>query len=520
MKKKIEESLLSLLVVCLLLTALPAGLGAAGGDGRVHNPAMPYRIDYSAASDALVDGETLVVEATTPPDASAFAPVASGGYVYSNGEADPATDPDCPNTAIVRLTLTGLVPDAIYSPAVTYYPAGDPARQAEVTLTPVDPAPSSTSRQWTFRMPAGPVTMRWKKVIVIPEEGSTVEIKDENKEVRQIGGEEPVTVDSISIATSPTDTLTLSNVTLMNTDEGTTSSIGIEEGVQVILKLKGENQFGIVNEGTLTLSVGETAKGVIEKIINNGSLVLTVDDPAVSVKSEIRNIINNGSFKDEAGIIEGVEGEAPLAIKEHPKDGSTTKGEEITLSAKVMVRGSGKIEVIWQKLVGKDWVDLPDGAALESASLASQGPEAVLRSDGDGEERTFYKTVYEEGTYRCQVTNAVSTAGDGRFDSATTLSTHAAMATFIGAEPEPEPEPEPTPDVPTDIVGVNAPEVRVGYSDGLLRVYTPVPAYVAVYSYGGSLISSRSVPAGDTTMQTPAGPYIVRVGDKVFKIIH
>lgn len=74
-------------------------------------------------------------------------------------------------------------------------------------------------------------------------------------------------------------------------------------------------------------------------------------------------------------------------------------------------------------------------------------------------------------------------------------------------------------DIPTSIAGATVPEARVWVAGGQLRVYSPVPARVSLYSYGGTLISDRLVPAGEITLRAPSGPCIVRVGDKVFKVV-
>lgn len=574
--------LFPLLTVCLLLAAFPAVLHAQGDDSQVHNPAMPYKITYSTALSTLFQGETFTVEATTPPDASTFAPVANGGYVYSNGETNPETDPDCPKVATVRLTLTNPVDGLTYTPSVTYLPGGNTEQPTTVTPTLVDPAPSATSLQWTFPMPAGPVTVQWEEV-VIPEEGQSVSITDTNNDIRQIGGEEPVSIPGLTVGASPENTVTLSNVSIIW--EANISSLQVQRNVTVTFNLQGENRFGITNLGTLTLTA----------------------DPSVSQESIIEQVVNYGHLIDETGCIESVGGTAALTIEKHPEEHpSGTPADGVILFTEVSVDElSSTLTAIWQKLVGKVWVNLDASgrvpAEQASAVLASASPALSGSETANANKRTFSQRVYEDGIYRCQVTNTVSSSPDSESGSVTVLSTHTAEVTLTEPEPTPafytitlpsingatlDPSPavytvdegssftftltldpaynqsvpvvtvgagesdavtlngetladgslrytvpeiwrdvvvsvdgiEPNPGDPTGVAGVEGSEVRVWCADGQLHVYTPVSARVEVYSYGGSLVDSRRVPGGDTMIQAPSGPCIVKVDDLVFKI--
>lgn len=66
---------------------------------------------------------------------------------------------------------------------------------------------------------------------------------------------------------------------------------------------------------------------------------------------------------------------------------------------------------------------------------------------------------------------------------------------------------------------VEADGIHIRASKGLLDIHVPQPETVSVYSFSGFLLYSRELVAGDTRLPMPSGTYIVKVGDKVAKVM-
>lgn len=66
---------------------------------------------------------------------------------------------------------------------------------------------------------------------------------------------------------------------------------------------------------------------------------------------------------------------------------------------------------------------------------------------------------------------------------------------------------------------VEADGINIRASKGILDIHVPQPETVSVYSFSGLLLHSRELVAGDTRLPMPSGTYIVKVGDKVVKVI-
>lgn len=73
-------------------------------------------------------------------------------------------------------------------------------------------------------------------------------------------------------------------------------------------------------------------------------------------------------------------------------------------------------------------------------------------------------------------------------------------------------------DDPTANAAVTPDAVRLWTASGQLHISTPVAADLRIYAFDGSLLRSLRLPAGETVIEAPAGPCIVVVGDRRFKV--
>ncbi|WP_455623460.1 hypothetical protein [Parabacteroides sp.] len=502
------------------------------------NPAMPYKVTYS--TDGLPSGMTLTVEATTPPNAAdpndplgyAFEPVANGGFVYSNGDfiysdaSDPASpsvdDPDFAHVAIVRVTFEASKLDPACYPSITYQPVGqevaEGASVTEQTITPtLLPGATASKKQWSFRMPAAPVTIgvvTQGKEPTPEQDGSIVISNENNNDVTQIGDPDasaPVTVPSISVETTPiSGGITLANIKVEKDEQVVGSgTVTIGEEASLFLNLEGTNSIAILN--------------------NNGVVTLTAADVA---KQTVGKVINTHTFTDETGLVQTVYHDAAdaeaganacLSIVKNPDNGLDIYG-----SYNLVARVASSNDVpscVWQKMnpTTSVWEDIVGSEA-----------QGTLATDGLYE---FKYTVSEEGTYRCRVTStheasapqqrsAVSNTSGLRSTGniTTTLCSKAASVTLaIPDTPDTPGAPGTpvtpgTPPTPTGNAEVTAPSIRAWLADGLLRVSTPEAVDVSVYDFNGHLLRSFRAPSGESVFPSPGSPCIVKVGVRTFKL--
>lgn len=61
--------------------------------------------------------------------------------------------------------------------------------------------------------------------------------------------------------------------------------------------------------------------------------------------------------------------------------------------------------------------------------------------------------------------------------------------------------------------------LRIYAADGVLHLALPSPATVNVYSVSGAMVKTLALPAGDHVQPLPAGVYVVRVGERVTKVM-
>ena len=61
--------------------------------------------------------------------------------------------------------------------------------------------------------------------------------------------------------------------------------------------------------------------------------------------------------------------------------------------------------------------------------------------------------------------------------------------------------------------------LRIYAADGALRLALPAPETVHIYNVEGSLVKTLILPAGDHVQPLPSGVYVVRVGERVAKVM-
>lgn len=72
---------------------------------------------------------------------------------------------------------------------------------------------------------------------------------------------------------------------------------------------------------------------------------------------------------------------------------------------------------------------------------------------------------------------------------------------------------------PTANEEITVSATRVWGSRGVLHISQPTASKVTIYTFGGALLKSARLPAGDTRTAVPAGSYVVMAGNSSFKVI-
>ena len=74
-------------------------------------------------------------------------------------------------------------------------------------------------------------------------------------------------------------------------------------------------------------------------------------------------------------------------------------------------------------------------------------------------------------------------------------------------------------DVISTVANETVDGLRVFAADGALRLTLPAPATVHIYHVSGAMVKTLALPAGDHVLPLPSGVYVVRVGERVTKIL-
>ena len=359
--------------------------------------------------------------------------------------------------------------------------------------------------------------------------------------VEKKGGSVGITVSNIEA-----DSLVVEDyITLCLNKDNTLDSIAVAEGGTLIFS-------GASNTGTLTCSKGVINRGTFNDytgLITSATVPLTGGDVIITPK---------------------ISGNAEVPV------GSTTV---LTATASLASEGtppSPTLAYTWYEWKNDDWFTLNDGldctnpsytlgagkyrcyvkVTLSNASLKSTGttvtttltsfftvtekstpltPPVVIPNyytvtlpavEGATFSRATGETTVEEGTnFTFSITldadydqsvPVVTTsrgetieprAGDGRYVVRNIQEDVVITVTGIRRN-----------DDPTANVAVTPDAVRLWTASGQLHISTPVAADLRIYAFDGSLLRSRRLPAGETTMEAPGGPCIVVVGEHRFKV--
>ena len=223
------------------------------------------------------------------------------------------------------------------------------------------------------------------------------------------------------VGSSESDTI---NVSLNGVTTPTTT---VAAGTSTVLTLSGENSLGeVTNEGTLVIQATEGA-----------------------TLAEGTTITNEGTLRDETGLVTSVEGSAALSI-EPIADATVQEGETVTLTATANVEVNVTVTFQWQRLVDGVWTDVPEA---EQAAMLLRSAETAPQTD------QLVVSAADAGQYRCLITRE-ETTGEGE-EAKTVSTTLAAYTTVTVSEPvEPEPEPDPEPEPEPSYYDVTLPEVE------------------------------------------------------------
>ena len=74
-------------------------------------------------------------------------------------------------------------------------------------------------------------------------------------------------------------------------------------------------------------------------------------------------------------------------------------------------------------------------------------------------------------------------------------------------------------DVISTVANETVDGLRVFAADGALRLTLPSPATAHIYHVNGAMVKTLALPAGDHVLPLPSGVYVVRVGERVTKIL-
>ncbi len=350
--------------------------------------------------------------------------------------------------------------------------------------------------------------------------------------------------------------ITMKEVKVEKADE-TAGETTVQSGTTATLTLEGTNSLGTLNnEGTLTLTATDRTK----------------------IKLPGIKITNNKVFRDSTGIITEVEGTALLKVNAIPSQPVET-GSTVTLKAKVTSNAGMKMDYKWLRL-GNDgkWTDYPSAPApaanfsIRAATTTEEYEnELTVKAEDKGEFRCEITaaTADESSITMLTVFTAVTlnepapdpvtysvilpevegaktdpqantywiTEGDS-FSFTLTLDTDYDQSKPVVKAGDKVIEPNADgkyviesiyEDITISITGieknttvgnaeVEGGEAKVWSDNGVLHIYTPIPARVRVINFIGSPVKDLGTVNGDTQTTLPKGSYIIVIGDSTKKI--
>ena len=215
----------------------------------------------------------------------------------------------------------------------------------------------------------------------------------------------------------------------VNLDGVTSGEVTVSTESDVKLELSGDNDLGdLVNNGTVVIQTSTTT---------------TTD-----VTLNYNTITNEGTLRDETGLVTSVEGSAALSIEKIP-DATVQEGGTVTLTATANVEVNVTVTFQWQRLVDGVWQNVPE---TEQAAMLLRSAETAPQTD------QLVVSAADAGQYRCLITRTEPVEGTDDKEVSTTLTAYATVTVTEAPEPEPEPEPEPDPE--PSYYDVTLPEVE------------------------------------------------------------
>ena len=387
-----------------------------------------------------------------------------------------------------------------------------------------------------------------EKSITITKDGEYTDSKGTTHEFNGI-------LDGATASLLKTETAVVMAINNVNVD-----SLVVKKGY-TLLYLNGENKLD-------SIAVAE-----------NGSLKLNKTSSTDGFTCS-KGVVNRGIFQDYTGLIRSVT--IPLADKdvvfslETPADVEVARGGRTELQPSGNIPDGATVSYVWYEWKDNGWVKLNNGqdcsdpsyslgagkyqcnvtVTLKDVTLKSTGttvtttltsiftvteksapptPPVVIPTyytvtlpavEGATFSRATGETTVEEGTnFTFSITldadydqsvPVVTTsrgetieprAGDGRYVVRDIREDVVITVTGIRRNDDPTANAAVTPDA-----------VRLWTASGQLHISTPVAADLRIYTFDGSLLRSLRLPAGETVMEAPAGPCIVVVGDRRFKV--
>ena len=414
----------------------------------------------------------------------------------------------------------------------------------------VDAFSATAGQIAAYNLVGKPTKIENEKSITITEDGEDTKYTDSKGTTHEFHGIlENVTVSLLKIEAGVT--MAINNV---NVD-----SLVVKQGLSALF-LNGENKLdsiAVAENGTLLLKTSST-KG------------LTCS----------KGVVNRGGFHDYTGLIRSVtiplaDGDVVFSL-DTPADVEVARGGQTQLQPSGNIPSEAAIKYWWYILKNNEWEPISESmdsddkvqtfgagkyrcyveVTLSNASLKSTGttvttlltcyftvtekstppaPPVVIPTyytvtlpavEGATFSRATGETTVEEGTnFTFSITldanydqsvPVVTTsrgetieprAGDGRYVVRDIQEDVVITVTGIRRNDDPTANAAVTPDA-----------VRLWTASGQLHISTPVAADLRIYAFDGSLLRSLRLPAGETVMEAPAGPCIVVVGDRRFKV--
>ncbi|RHO73609.1 hypothetical protein DW083_05450 [Parabacteroides sp. AF48-14] len=280
----------------------------------------------------------------------------------------------------------------------------------------------------------------------------------------------PDVPDDQTLTISSSKTLTGVKVETINIDSPTkviapafkgveTQQMNITKGTDVRIVLYNENSLGtITNNGDLQL-------------LNNYGDGLT----------SYTSFVNNGTLIDITGFITKVEGKAALEV--YPLK-ATKKGNAVLLEGQALPGEGGEVIVEWEKAgENENWWSPIQKNTYRSGLRSSLISEEV--------------TVTESGLYRMSVINNVDGISNW-------------LVSLIRVSDS---------DIETDNAKITEDKTTVYGKDGVLYIHVARPSTAYIYSFDGRFAKLLPLTAGDMEVNLSQGQYVIRIDERVFKVV-